>query len=122
MYCFEKDFYEVAITSAVGVLGIASQIPCIILNGYEPINGSIMSMGLGTALGAGMRLPLRYEKWKLFHNIMKKEEFKAEKKLYLEYVKDIAEFLKGIGVSSDLTGAVLFKMRLDSGMLSQDKV
>ena len=122
MYCFEKDFYEVAITSAVGVLGIASQIPCIILNGYEPINGSIMSMGFGTALGAGIRLPLRYEKWKLFHNIMKKEEFKEEKKLYLEYVKDIAKFLKSMGVSSDLSGAFLCKMLIDGGILSEDKV
>ena len=122
MYCFEKDFYEVAITSAIGVLGIASQIPCIILNGYEPINGSIMSMGLGTAFGAGISLPLRYEKWKLFHNIMKKEEFKEEKKLYLEYVKDVAEFLKSIGVSSDLSGAFLCKMLIDGGILSEDKV
>lgn len=122
MYCFEKDFYEVAITGAVGVLGIASQIPYIILNGYEPINGSIMSMGLGTAIGAGMRLPLRYEKWKLFHSIMKKEEFKEEKKLYLEYVKDIAVFLKSLGVSSDLSGAFLCKMLIDGGILSEDKV
>ena len=122
MYCFEKDFYEVAITSAVGVVGIASQIPCIILNGYEPINGSIMSMGFGTVLGAGIRLPLRYEKWKLFHNIMKKEEFKEEKKLYLEYVKDIAKFLKSMGVSSDLSGAFLCKMLIDGGILSEDKV
>lgn len=122
MYSFEKDFYEVAITSAVGICGIASQIPCIILNGYEPMNGSIMSMGFGTALGAGMRLPLRYKKWKIFHDVMKKEEFKEEKKLYLEYVKDIAEFLKSIGASSDLTGAFLLKMILDSGMLSEDKV
>lgn len=122
MYCFEKDFYEVAITGGIGLCGIASQIPCIILNGYEPINGSIMSMGFGTALGAGMRLPLRYKKWKIFHDVMKKEEFKEEKKLYLEYVKDIAEFLKSIGASPDLTGAFLFKMILDSGMLSEDKV
>ena len=122
MYCFEKDFYEVAITGGIGLCGIASQIPCIILNGYEPMNGSIMSMGFGTALGAGMRLPLRYKKWKIFHDVMKKEEFKEEKKLYLEYVKDIAEFLKSIGASSDLTGAFLFKMILDSGMLSEDKV
>lgn len=122
MYFFEKDFYEVAITSAVGAVGLASQIPCIILNGYEPINGSIMSMGLGTAIGAGMRLPLRYKKWKLFHDIMKKDEFKEEKKLYLEYVKDIAEFLKSIGVSSDLSGAFLCKMLIDGGILSEDKV
>lgn len=122
MYSFEKDFYEVAITSAVGICGIASQIPCIILNGYEPMNGSIMSMGFGTALGAGMRLPLRYKKWKIFHDVMKKEEFKEEKKLYLEYVKDIAEFLKSIGASSDLTGAFLCKMMIDSGILSEGKV
>lgn len=122
MYSFEKDFYEVAITSAVGICGIASQIPCIILNGYEPMNGSIMSMGFGTALGAGMRLPLRYKKWKIFHDVMKKEEFKKEKKLYLEYVKEIAEFLKSIGASSDLTGAFLCKMMIDSGILSEGKV
>lgn len=53
---------------------------------------------------------------------MKKEEFKEEKKLYLEYVKDIAEFLKSIGVSSDLTGAFLCKMMIDSGVLSDEKV
>ena len=52
MYSFEKDFYEVAIVSGVGLCGIASQIPQIILNGYEPINGSIISMGLGTSIGA----------------------------------------------------------------------
>ena len=86
------------------------------------MNGSIMSMGFGTALGAGMRLPLRYKKWKIFHDVMKKEEFKEEKKLYLEYVKDIAEFLKSIGASSDLTGAFLCKMMVDSGVLSDEKV
>ena len=66
MYSLEKDFYEVAITGGIGLCGIASQIPCIILNGYEPMNGSIMSMGFGTALGAGMRLPLRYKSGKYF--------------------------------------------------------
>ena len=50
MYSFEKDFYEVAIVSGVGLCGIASQIPQIIFNGYEPINGSIISMGLGVNL------------------------------------------------------------------------
>ncbi len=122
MYSFEKDFYEVAITGGVGLCGIASQIPCIILNGYEPINGSIMSMGLGTSIGAFMKFPNRYTRYKIFHDVMKKDEFKEEKKLYLEYVKDIAKFLKDIGASPDLVGAFLCKMMVDGGILSENKV
>ena len=122
MYTFEKDFYEVAITGGIGLCGIASQIPQIILNGYEPINGSIMSMGLGTSIGAFMKFPNRYKRWKIFHDVMNKKEFREEKKLYLEYVRDIAKFLKSIGASPDLTGAFLCKMMVDGGVLSDEKV
>ena len=93
MYSFEKDFYEVAITGGIGLCGIASQIPCIILNGYEPMNGSIMSMGLGTSIGAFMRFPNRYKRWKIFHDVMQKEEFKEEKKLYLEYAERTLKYV-----------------------------
>lgn len=122
MYTFEKDFYEVAITGGIGLCGIASQIPQIILNGYEPINGSIMSMGLGTSIGAFMRFPNRYKRWKIFHDVMNKKEFREEKKLYLEYVRDIAKFLKSVGASPDLTGAFLCRMMVDGGVLSDEKV
>ena len=122
MYTFEKDFYEVAITGGIGLCGIASQIPQIILNGYEPINGSIISMGLGTSIGAFMKFPNRYKRGKIFHDVMNKKEFREEKKLYLEYVRDIAKFLKSIGASPDLTGAFLCKMMVDSGVLSDEKV
>ena len=122
MYSFQKDFYEVSITGAVGLCGFVSQIPHIIINGYQPINGSIMSMSLGLCLNSGVRFPMRYKKWKTYHNIMKKEEFKEEKNLYLEYVKDIAELLKSMDVSSDLVGAYLCKILIDGSILSENKI
>ena len=122
MYSFEKDFYQTTLTGAVGVCGIVSQIPDIILNGYKPLNGSILSMSTCYFLSSGIRIPLHYKKWKKYHDVMKKDEFTEEKKLYLEYVKDIAEFLKSIGVSADLVGAYLCTLFIDEGVLSEKDV
>ena len=119
MYSFDKEFYQVAGVGVVNGLAIASQIPYIINNGYDPVCGSIIAANTCSLIGTSTRVMFKYKKWKRLHDIMQKDEFLEHKELYKELVDDIALFFKEIGISNDLECAFFSKLCIDSGIFSE---
>ena len=118
---YDKGFCSTMSIACIGGIGFFAYLADIINNGYDLESSFFMSSCLGAGIAAATKVPRLYKIRKEFHDIMKTEEYKDYKFLYDEFVTDIAQFFHDIGVKSDLSGAYLFKLCLDSGIFSETR-
>lgn len=120
-YSFDKKYYDLLKIGAGSVLGIASQIPGVMLNGFGSLSANLICFCIGGCITTGFMFPSLYNERKKFHKIMDTDEFHEYRELYEEFVGDIAKFFSEMGISSDLRAALIYRICQEDGLFSKDR-